>query len=113
MIKRSAAEVGPQDNKGWLAGPWDSVLPCAVGFADAGVDDIHHHSVMYEIYLVARGTSAAVVDGVTIALAAGDMLCVEPGEAHTFIQSSADYFHFVVQSPFEHGDKVTRTDQSI
>jgi len=32
--------------------------------ADAGVDDDHHHSVMYEIYLIARGTSTAVVEGV-------------------------------------------------
>ena len=110
MINRSSGRQVTQDNKGWLAGPWDSAVPCAVGFADAGVDDTHHHVEMYEIYLVARGTSTAVVEGASVALEPGDMLCVEPGEAHTFIESSADYFHFVVQTPFVPGDKVPRVD---
>lgn len=39
-------------------------------------------------------------------LAAGDMLVVEPGEPHTFVSSSPDYLHFVVQTPFMPGDKV-------
>lgn len=34
------------------------------------------------------------------------MLCVEPGEAHTFASSSEGYFHFVLQTPFPPGDKV-------
>jgi hypothetical protein len=36
----------------------------------------------------------------------GDMLVVEPGESHTFVGSSPDYLHFVVQAPFVTGDKV-------
>jgi hypothetical protein len=35
------------------------------------------------------------------------MLVVEPGEVHTFTESSPDYFHFVVQAPFVKGDKIT------
>ena len=50
--------------------------------------------------------SPVPVAGATIRLRAGDMLAVEPGEAHTFIASSADYLHFVVQAPFVRGDKV-------
>jgi mannose-6-phosphate isomerase-like protein (cupin superfamily) len=61
---------------------------------------------MYEIYLVARGRSTAVVAGRTVELGAGDMLVVEPGEDHTFLNSSTDYLHFVVQAPFVKGDKV-------
>jgi len=61
---------------------------------------------MNEIYLVARGESVAVVAGRTLHLRPGDMLVVEPGEAHTFVSSSADYLHFVVQTPFVRGDKV-------
>jgi quercetin dioxygenase-like cupin family protein len=38
-------------------------------------------------------------------LQAGDVLVVEPGEAHTFLESSDDYFHFVVHSPGLAGDK--------
>ena len=60
---------------------------------------------MHEVYLVARGTSVAVVDGQHVALQAGDLLLVEPGEAHTFVESSDEYFHFVVQAPFVAGDK--------
>ena len=62
---------------------------------------------MNEIYLVARGTSLAEVDGQAVHLEVGDMLIVEPGEAHTFVRSSDDYLHFVIQTPFVEGDKVS------
>lgn len=35
----------------------------------------------------------------TLTLEAGDVVAVEPGEAHTFLESSPDYLHFVVQVP--------------
>jgi quercetin dioxygenase-like cupin family protein len=60
---------------------------------------------MYEIYLVAGGESTAMVDGEAVLLRAGDLLVVEPGEVHTFVTSSEDYLHFVVQAPFVAGDK--------
>jgi mannose-6-phosphate isomerase-like protein (cupin superfamily) len=101
VIRRSAGGAG----KGWLAGPWDTAVPVALGFADCGVDDLHRHEQMYEIYLVARGRSTAVVDGEAVELRGGDLLVVEPGESHTFVTSSEDYFHFVVQAPFVPGDK--------
>jgi len=103
VIKASSGD----ENKGWFAGPWNSSLPCPIGFANAGVDDLHRHDEMFEVYLVSRGSSVALVDGESVDLSAGDMLCVEPGEAHTFTRSSEDYFHFVVQTPFRPGDKVT------
>jgi mannose-6-phosphate isomerase-like protein (cupin superfamily) len=62
---------------------------------------------MNEVYLVARGHGLAEVDGKRIRLQAGDMLVVEPGERHTFIESSHDYLHFVVQAPCTPGDKVS------
>jgi hypothetical protein len=61
---------------------------------------------MYEIYLMARGRSVAVVGDERVCLSTGDMLVVEPGEVHTFTDSSEDYLHFVVQTPFVKGDKV-------
>lgn len=69
------------------------------------MQDPHVHESMYEVYLVARGTSVAVVDGAHVRLDPGDVLVVEPGETHTFVESSEDYLHFVVQSPFVLGDK--------
>ena len=87
--------------KGWLAGPWDgdTELRISVGFANEGVDEPHAHTRVTEIYLVARGTSFVRVETETIELSAGDVLIVEPGEAHTFLDSSDDYLHFVVHSP--------------
>lgn len=87
------------DFKGWHTGPWDSDLPISVGYANAGVDEPHLHERITEIYLVARGTSAVRVERETIDLSLGDMLMVEPGEAHTFLNSSPDYFHFVIHTP--------------
>jgi mannose-6-phosphate isomerase-like protein (cupin superfamily) len=58
---------------------------------------------MNEVYLVARGHGLAEVDGKRIRLRAGDMLVIEPGERHTFIESSHDYLRFVVQAPFTPG----------
>jgi mannose-6-phosphate isomerase-like protein (cupin superfamily) len=87
------------DAKGWFAGPWDSDLEVAVGYANAGVDEPHVHSRITEIYLVARGSSSIRVEGETIELHEGDALIVDPGEAHTFLASSDDYLHFVIHTP--------------
>lgn len=85
--------------KGWYAGPWNSKLAVAVGYANEGIDDPHLHRRMTEIYLVARGWSEARVERETVRLTAGDALIVEPGEAHTFLANSPDYLHFVVHVP--------------
>ncbi|MCB8981870.1 MAG: cupin domain-containing protein [Ardenticatenaceae bacterium] len=92
--------------KGWFVGPWNSGVPVAVGYANAGVNEPHHHAQMFEIYLVASGTSTAVVNQQSIQLQPGDMLVVEPGEPHTFTHNSEDYYHFVIQTPFAPGDKI-------
>ena len=99
------ATSGSTSGKGWFAGPWNSNVPVAVGFSDVGVDEPHVHDEMFEVYLVAKGSSTVVVAGREVVLAAGDALFVEPGEAHTFTSSSGDYLHFVVQAPFVRGDK--------
>jgi quercetin dioxygenase-like cupin family protein len=94
-----------QAAKGWLAGPWNSNVPIAVGYANEGINEPHFHAEMYEVYLVARGKSTAVVDDQTVRLEAGSVLVVEPGEVHTFIDSTPDYYHFVVHTPVVEGDK--------
>ena len=85
--------------KGWYAGPWNADLSVAVGYASAGINDPHLHRQTTEIYLVARGWSEARVEREAVRLEAGDVLIVEPGEAHTFLTNSPDYFHFVVHAP--------------
>ncbi len=89
----------PEVAKGWYAGPWNSTLTVSIGYANEGIDDPHAHTRLTEIYLVARGTGEMRIEGETVRLAAGDMLVVEPGEAHTFLSSSPEYFHFVLHVP--------------
>lgn len=102
-VMRSTVAGGTR--KGWFVGPWNSIVPVAIGYADTGVNDPHIHDQMCKVYLVARGTSTMEVGDETLALTVGDMVVVEPGELHTFTASSADYLHFVVQAPFVQGDK--------
>ncbi|MCL4370315.1 MAG: cupin domain-containing protein [Chloroflexi bacterium] len=85
--------------KGWYFGPWNSASAISVGYANKGIDEPHVHTRITEVYLVARGSAVMQVGQQTIMLEAGDVLVVEPGEAHTFLSSSAGYFHFVVHSP--------------
>ena len=91
--------------KGWFAGPWNATAPVAVGYANEGIDIRHFHAEMVEIYLIAQGESVAIVGEERVLLKARDMLIVEPGEIHTFVDSTPDYFHFVIQTPFVVGDK--------
>jgi len=91
--------ANPAVSKGWYAGPWNSGLQVAIGYANAGIDESHLHLQITEIYLVARGTAELRVENQTVDLSAGDMILLQPGEAHTFLTSSPDYFHFVLHVP--------------
>ena len=102
----------PSASKGWCVGPWNSDLAVSVGYANAGVDEPHVHSRVTEIYLVARGTSEMRVEQETIMPRAGDVIVVEPGEAHTFLSSSPDYFHFVCHVPGLSGEEA-RAEKSL
>ncbi len=51
------------------------------------------------MYLVVKGKSTLRVEQKTVSLSAGDVLFLEPGEANTFLESSPDYFHFVIHTP--------------
>jgi mannose-6-phosphate isomerase-like protein (cupin superfamily) len=98
-------------DKGWYVGPWNSDLAVSVGYANAGIDEPHVHSRITEVYMVAQGTSEIRVEQETIALRAGDVIVVEPGEAHTFLSSSPDYFHFVAHVPGLTGEEA-RTEKA-
>ncbi len=94
--------------KGWYGELFaaDPTLP-AIGFANTGVNERHYHRELYEVYLIGRGSSTMILGDQTIILQAGDVLVVEPGEIHTFVDNSSDYFHFVLQCPRPQG----RTDK--
>ena len=92
-------EADPRAAKRWYAGPWNSDLTVSIGYANEGIDESHAHGRITEIYLVARGTSQLRVEQETVSLEPGDVLVIEPSEAHTFLSSSPDYFHFVAHVP--------------
>jgi mannose-6-phosphate isomerase-like protein (cupin superfamily) len=91
--------INPEAAKGWYAGPWNSGLAISVGYANQGIDEPHVHTIITEVYLVARGQAEVRVERSALTLRAGDMLAVEPGEAHTFLSSTSDYLHFVIHTP--------------
>ena len=98
--------INPNTPKGWFCGPWNSSVEVPIGYANEGIDLLHYHEQMYEIYFVAQGTSTILVDGQEVHLKQGDAIVLEPNEVHTFSQSSEDYLHFVIHTPFVKGDKV-------
>jgi mannose-6-phosphate isomerase-like protein (cupin superfamily) len=90
--------------KGWYRELAHQALP-SIGFANQGIDEPHYHRELWEVYLVASGSSTIIVDNTPIALGPGDVIVVEPGEVHTFADSTPDYFHFVLHCPPIKGDK--------
>jgi mannose-6-phosphate isomerase-like protein (cupin superfamily) len=86
-------------DKGWYIGPWNSDLQISLGYANTGIDQLHKHTRITEIYLVAHDSAQMRIEQEFLTVTAGDMILVEPGEAHTFISSSPDYLHFVIHSP--------------
>jgi len=99
--------------KGWYLGPWDGDLDLSVGYANEGVDDPHFHRRMQEIYLMARGTAEMRVEDQTVLIHEGEVIVIEPGEAHTFLSSSPDHFHFVIQYPGLHGEEARADKVSV
>lgn len=98
--------------KGWYLGPWNSSLSASVGYAHAAIDEPHLHLRTTEIYLIAQGEITAFVEQDVVRLTAGDVLVVEPGEAHTFRDSSSDYLHFVLLLPGLAGEEA-RADKVL
>lgn len=93
--------------KGWYVGPWNSDLEVSVGYANEAIDEPHLHTNIIEIYMVAFGHAQVRIEQMTVTLSKGDILILDPGEAHTFLSSSPDYFHFVIHIPVPLGSHQT------
>jgi mannose-6-phosphate isomerase-like protein (cupin superfamily) len=94
-----AEQVDFSERKGWLIGPWNSDSELSIGYATAGIDEPHVHNTITEYYLVGRGSAIIRVGDNTLTISAGDVLQIDPGEGHTFISHTVDYFHFVIHYP--------------
>lgn len=84
------------DPKGWLAGPWESSLPIAIGYANDAIDEPHRHERTTEVYLVAAGEATIVVDSDVQRVHAGDVVIVEPQEVRSFRDATTEYRAFVL-----------------
>jgi mannose-6-phosphate isomerase-like protein (cupin superfamily) len=105
MVRMRIVTADSTQAKGWLCGPWDSDLNISLGYANQGIDEPHVHRQMTEIYCMARGTATMRVEQQTIELVQDQTIVIEPGEAHTFLSSSPDHFHFVIQTPGLYGER--------
>ena len=99
QIHHSRPPAPDHPDKGWYVGTWNGTFPVPVGYARTGIDDPHLHTLVMEVFLIARGRAEIRVEHETFTVEAGDMVIVEPGEAHTFLSNSPDYFHFVLHYP--------------
>jgi mannose-6-phosphate isomerase-like protein (cupin superfamily) len=103
----------PDINKGWIVGPWDSKLEISIGYAKTCVDEPHLHEEVRKIYLIARGDAEIRVERQTIKLTEGHILIIEPGEAHTFLSSTRNYFHFVIRVPGLSSEEALRENTPV
>jgi quercetin dioxygenase-like cupin family protein len=99
QLHRPADSSSEHGAKGWYVGSWNGTFPFPVGYARTGIDDPHVHTRVVEVFLVARGQAELRVERETVTIRAGDMVVLDPGEAHTFLSSSPDFFHFVFHYP--------------
>lgn len=100
-------------DKGWFIGPWNSDLAISVGYANKGINEPHLHTRITEIYLVASGITEIRIENETFKIQRGDIVIIEPGEAHTFLSSSPDYFHFVIHTPGLSGEEARQEKSPV
>ena len=106
-------KADPHAAKGWYLGPWNAGLPISIGYANSGVDEPHLHRRMAEIYLMARGQVELRVEQETVVLGPGEIVVIEPGEAHTFLSASPDHLHFVLHVPGMEGEEARRDKVAV
>ena len=85
--------------KGWYLGAWNSDFTVAIGYASVGIHEPHVHHRITEVYMVGAGSAELRIERESLHLERGDVVVIEPREAHTFVASSPDYFHFVLHFP--------------
>jgi len=76
-----------QQAKGWFVGHGTRITSRR-GLCGDWHRRASYHSRMFELYLVARGGLPPWSRANELALEAGSVLVVEPGEVHTFVDSS-------------------------
>ncbi len=84
-IYRKSAESG--DSPAWICGHWNgSSLAIGTGLrTEVGDGEVRHHHPYREYYVVLEGAAELEVEEQLIALRAGMVVMVEPGERHQVV----------------------------
>ena len=92
--------------EGWLAGPWNSRLSLALGYARVANAEPHYHAEMREVFVVIAGSGELMVAGQTRRVETGAAGIVEPGEVHRWRRATHDFRLVVVHEPYVAGDMI-------
>jgi len=94
------------EKEGWQL--IESVLPVQVGVrhGTSPFGKRHLHKAMAEYFLLLEGELRLQVKEETLEMGKGDLVVVEPGEAHRVIQASPDARLLLLMPPPVENDKV-------
>ncbi|GEM_PF-1249322 len=98
--------AGVLQKEGWHLA--EAGLPIQVG-VKSGASPFSHghlHRTMAEYFILLRGSVRLRVDDRELVMKQGDLVVIEPGEAHAVIHASRDSLLLLLMPPPVPGDKV-------
>ena len=97
---------GVLHKEGWHLAEAGSPIQVGVKSAVTPFGGKHLHKTMAEYFLLLAGDLRLWVNGETLEVKKGDLVLVEPGEAHQVLQASPDALLLLLMPPPVEGDKV-------
>ena len=94
------------ETKGWAIGPWNTSANYAVGWACQPRDQVHQHERVSETYIVVRGRGTLIVGEDRHSLDEGEVVYIEPGEYHGWLDTSPDFLMVMIHHPVDPLDKI-------
>jgi quercetin dioxygenase-like cupin family protein len=92
--------------EGWHLGEKGLPIQVGVKFGASPFGKKHLHRTMAEYFLLLAGDLRLDVNGEILEIATGDLVAVEPGEAHVVLHASPDALLLLLMPPPVAGDKV-------
>lgn len=92
--------------EGWRLGEAGMPIQVGVKFGSSPFGKKHLHKNMAEYFLLLAGDLRLGVNGKVLEVEAGDLVVIEPGEAHEVLAASADARLLLLMPPPVANDKV-------
>jgi quercetin dioxygenase-like cupin family protein len=93
-------------SEGWRLSEAGMPIQVGVKFGSSPFGKEHLHRTMAEYFLLVAGSMKISVAGQILEMEKGDLLVVEPGEAHEVLACSPDALLLLMMPPEVAGDKV-------